>query len=67
MLPVVNYALQATAEDEFGIRLWDLRMLKHPLKDLPGHSHWYVDVSCSKLERKSCHRHGITHLVDKVL
>ncbi|KAK1606971.1 hypothetical protein QYE76_030644 [Lolium multiflorum] len=30
----------ATAEDEFGIRLWDLRMLKHPLKDLPGHSHW---------------------------
>uniref|UniRef100_A0ACD5Y8A1 Uncharacterized protein n=2 Tax=Avena sativa TaxID=4498 RepID=A0ACD5Y8A1_AVESA len=30
----------ATAEDEFGIRLWDLRMPKHPLKDLPGHSHW---------------------------
>ncbi|XP_062194995.1 WD repeat-containing protein DWA2-like [Phragmites australis] len=30
----------ATAEDEFGIRLWDLRMLKHPLKYLPGHSHW---------------------------
>uniref|UniRef100_A0ACD6AIH4 Uncharacterized protein n=2 Tax=Avena sativa TaxID=4498 RepID=A0ACD6AIH4_AVESA len=30
----------ATAEDELGIRLWDLRMLKHPLKDLPGHSHW---------------------------
>nr|CAB3481699.1 unnamed protein product [Digitaria exilis] len=29
----------ATAEDEFGIRLWDLRRLKHPLKDLPGHSH----------------------------
>ncbi|TVU04589.1 hypothetical protein EJB05_47708, partial [Eragrostis curvula] len=30
----------ATAEDEFGIHLWDLRMLKHPLKDLAGHSHW---------------------------
>ncbi|PWZ52404.1 hypothetical protein Zm00014a_011440 [Zea mays] len=30
----------ATAEEEFGIRLWDLRMLKYPLKDLPGHSHW---------------------------
>ncbi|XP_078173483.1 WD repeat-containing protein DWA2-like [Carex rostrata] len=30
----------ATAEDEFGIRLWDLRMSKIPLKELPGHSHW---------------------------
>ncbi|KAJ4774956.1 Protein TSSC1 [Rhynchospora pubera] len=30
----------ATAEDEFGIRLWDLRMPKIPLKELPGHSHW---------------------------
>uniref|UniRef100_I1QL26 EIPR1-like beta-propeller domain-containing protein n=1 Tax=Oryza glaberrima TaxID=4538 RepID=I1QL26_ORYGL len=32
--------LITTAEDEFGIRLWDLRMLKYPLKNLPGHSHW---------------------------
>ncbi|XP_008677310.1 protein TSSC1 isoform X3 [Zea mays] len=30
----------ATTEDDFGICLWDLRMLKLPLKDLPGHSHW---------------------------
>ncbi|XP_008677309.1 protein TSSC1 isoform X2 [Zea mays] len=29
----------ATTEDDFGICLWDLRMLKLPLKDLPGHSH----------------------------
>ncbi|XP_072996790.1 WD repeat-containing protein DWA2-like [Typha latifolia] len=30
----------ATAEDESGIRLWDLRMSKFPLKELPGHVHW---------------------------
>ncbi|KAJ3692862.1 hypothetical protein LUZ60_011957 [Juncus effusus] len=30
----------ATAEDEFGVRIWDLRKTKFPLKELPGHSHW---------------------------
>lgn len=30
----------ATAEDESGIRLWDLRMPKLPTKELPGHAHW---------------------------
>lgn len=29
-----------TAEDESGIRLWDLRMPKHPVRELPGHAHW---------------------------
>ncbi|KAM0945303.1 putative transcription factor WD40-like family [Dioscorea sansibarensis] len=29
-----------TAEDGSGIRLWDLRMPKLPLTELPGHSHW---------------------------
>lgn len=30
----------ATAEDESGIHLWDLRMLKFPVLELPGHAHW---------------------------
>ncbi|XP_008781258.2 WD repeat-containing protein DWA2 isoform X1 [Phoenix dactylifera] len=30
----------ATAEDECGIRLWDLRMPRLPAKELPGHAHW---------------------------
>lgn len=29
-----------TAEDESGIRIWDLRMPKLPVRELPGHSHW---------------------------
>ncbi|KAG9153044.1 hypothetical protein Leryth_012305 [Lithospermum erythrorhizon] len=29
-----------TAEDESGIHLWDLRMLKFPVLELPGHAHW---------------------------
>ncbi|KAI8549334.1 hypothetical protein RHMOL_Rhmol06G0017400 [Rhododendron molle] len=28
-----------TAEDESGIHIWDLRMLKFPILELPGHSH----------------------------
>uniref|UniRef100_A0A1D1YTR0 WD repeat-containing protein DWA2 n=1 Tax=Anthurium amnicola TaxID=1678845 RepID=A0A1D1YTR0_9ARAE len=30
----------ASAEDETGIHLWDLRMPKVPFKELPGHAHW---------------------------
>ncbi|KAJ4962345.1 hypothetical protein NE237_022284 [Protea cynaroides] len=29
-----------TAEDESGIRIWDLRMPKIPINELPGHAHW---------------------------
>lgn len=29
-----------TAEDETGMHLWDLRMPKVPLSELPGHAHW---------------------------
>ncbi|RWR90594.1 WD repeat-containing protein DWA2 [Cinnamomum micranthum f. kanehirae] len=29
-----------TAEDECGIRIWDLRMPKVPTHELPGHAHW---------------------------
>lgn len=36
------YILQVTAEDESGIRIWDLRMVKFPVLQLPGHAHWYI-------------------------
>ncbi|KAJ9542106.1 hypothetical protein OSB04_028612 [Centaurea solstitialis] len=29
-----------TAADESGIHIWDLRMMKAPVAELPGHSHW---------------------------
>ncbi|GKC26349.1 WD repeat-containing protein DWA2, partial [Tanacetum coccineum] len=29
-----------TAADDSGIDIWDLRMLKAPAAELPGHSHW---------------------------
>ncbi|ONK79847.1 uncharacterized protein A4U43_C01F10770 [Asparagus officinalis] len=29
-----------TAEDESGLRLWDLRMPKLPVEEFPGHTHW---------------------------
>ncbi|CAN0871741.1 WD repeat-containing protein DWA2 [Linum grandiflorum] len=29
-----------TAEDETGIHVWDLRMTKAPIQELPGHTHW---------------------------
>ncbi|KAL6295473.1 hypothetical protein ACE6H2_003615 [Prunus campanulata] len=29
-----------TAEDESGIRIWDLRKPKFPIQELPGHTHW---------------------------
>ncbi|TQD86561.1 hypothetical protein C1H46_027893 [Malus baccata] len=29
-----------TAEDESGIRIWDLRKPKVPIQELPGHTHW---------------------------
>ncbi|XP_042494765.1 WD repeat-containing protein DWA2-like [Macadamia integrifolia] len=29
-----------TAEDESGICIWDLRMPKIPISELPGHAHW---------------------------
>ncbi|URD81556.1 WD domain, G-beta repeat, partial [Musa troglodytarum] len=32
--------LLVTAEDVSGIRLWDLRRPKCPVKELPGHAHW---------------------------
>ncbi|KAL9261487.1 WD repeat-containing protein [Drosera capensis] len=36
-----------TAEDESGIRVWDLRMPKFPIADLPGHAHWTWAVRCN--------------------
>lgn len=32
--------LVVTAEDESGLRLWDLRMPRLPIGELPGHAHW---------------------------
>ncbi|KAK1262162.1 WD repeat-containing protein DWA2 [Acorus gramineus] len=29
-----------TADDESGIHIWDLRMSKFPIRELPGHAHW---------------------------
>ncbi|XP_075509467.1 WD repeat-containing protein DWA2-like [Primulina tabacum] len=36
-----------TAEDESGIHTWDLRKLKFPVSELPGHSHWTWTVKCN--------------------
>ncbi|XP_034676320.1 WD repeat-containing protein DWA2 isoform X2 [Vitis riparia] len=36
-----------TAEDESGICIWDLRMPKVPIKELPGHTHWTWTVKCN--------------------
>ncbi|XP_051139298.1 WD repeat-containing protein DWA2-like [Andrographis paniculata] len=36
-----------TAEEESGIHIWDLRKLKFPVADLPGHSHWTWNVKCN--------------------
>lgn len=47
--------LQVTAEDESGIHLWDLRMLKFPVLELPGHTHWYVAAN----NKTSCMLLGI--------
>ncbi|XP_058098507.1 WD repeat-containing protein DWA2-like isoform X2 [Magnolia sinica] len=32
--------LLVSAEDESGIHIWDLRMPKLPIRELPGHAHW---------------------------
>ncbi|KAH9759455.1 WD REPEATS REGION domain-containing protein [Citrus sinensis] len=39
--------LLVTAADESGIHLWDLRMLKAPIQELPGHTHWTWAVCCN--------------------
>ncbi|XP_021902585.1 WD repeat-containing protein DWA2 [Carica papaya] len=36
-----------TAEDESGIHIWDLRMPKIPIEELPGHTHWTWAVKCN--------------------
>ncbi|XP_044476102.1 WD repeat-containing protein DWA2-like isoform X2 [Mangifera indica] len=36
-----------TAADEDGIHIWDLRKLKVPIQELPGHAHWAWTVSCN--------------------
>ncbi|KAM7260459.1 hypothetical protein ACFE04_016200 [Oxalis oulophora] len=36
-----------TAKDESGIQIWDLRMTKAPIQELPGHAHWTWAVSCN--------------------
>ncbi|OWM81188.1 WD repeat-containing protein DWA2-like [Punica granatum] len=36
-----------TAEDESGIHIWDLRMPKVPIQELPGHAHWTWTVRCN--------------------
>ncbi|KAK2660870.1 hypothetical protein Ddye_007403 [Dipteronia dyeriana] len=48
----VDYSMEdghilVTAEDESGINIWDLRMLKAPIQDLPGHTHWTWAISCN--------------------
>ncbi|KAK0576172.1 hypothetical protein LWI29_013198 [Acer saccharum] len=48
----VDYSMEdghilVTAEDESGINIWDLRMLKAPIQELPGHTHWTWAVSCN--------------------
>ncbi|XP_030522172.1 WD repeat-containing protein DWA2-like [Rhodamnia argentea] len=39
--------LLVTSEDESGVRVWDLRMPKAPIQELPGHTHWTWAVSCN--------------------
>ncbi|GAB2216882.1 hypothetical protein Droror1_Dr00000029 [Drosera rotundifolia] len=34
-------------KDESGIRVWDLRMSKFPIADLPGHAHWTWAMRCN--------------------
>ncbi|GLT31354.1 hypothetical protein SLA2020_060960 [Shorea laevis] len=36
-----------TAEDESGICIWDLRMARVPVQELPGHTHWTWAVTCN--------------------
>ncbi|KAK9946830.1 hypothetical protein M0R45_012273 [Rubus argutus] len=36
-----------TAEDESGIRIWDLRKPKVPIQELAGHTHWTWAVRCN--------------------
>lgn len=36
-----------TAEDDSGIYIWDLRMSKAPIQELPGHAHWTWAVTCN--------------------
>ncbi|KAJ8772562.1 hypothetical protein K2173_027739 [Erythroxylum novogranatense] len=42
-----NNHILVTAEDESGIRIWDLRMAKVPIKELPGHTHWTWAITCN--------------------
>lgn len=42
-LCTVNFS-QVTTEDEGGICIWDLRKIKAPIQELPGHTHWYKAV-----------------------
>ncbi|CAN1322795.1 WD repeat-containing protein DWA2 [Linum perenne] len=44
--PKKNHIL-VTAEDETGIHIWDLRMTKAPIIELPGHTHWTWAVTCN--------------------
>ncbi|EPS73402.1 hypothetical protein M569_01347 [Genlisea aurea] len=39
--------LLVTAEDESGIHIWDIRKLRFPVADLPGHAHWTWTVKCN--------------------
>ncbi|KAI4374880.1 hypothetical protein MLD38_012820 [Melastoma candidum] len=39
--------LLVTVEDEGGICIWDLRKLKAPIQELPGHTHWTCTVRCN--------------------
>ncbi|KAI4366270.1 hypothetical protein MLD38_022165 [Melastoma candidum] len=39
--------LLVTAEDEGGICIWDLRKIKAPIQELPGHTHWTWTVRCN--------------------
>ncbi|RZR73291.1 hypothetical protein BHM03_00022481 [Ensete ventricosum] len=47
-----------TAEDISGIRLWDLRSPKFPVKELPGHAHWYLSYLVSLL---------LSYIIDAVM
>ncbi|KAH7849104.1 hypothetical protein Vadar_013040 [Vaccinium darrowii] len=40
LTPKGSIFLHLTAEDASGIHIWDLRMPKFPILELPGHPHW---------------------------
>lgn len=46
---VLLFVVQVTAEHESGIHIWDLRKPKVPIRELPGHTHWYMSCEVAML------------------